>query len=146
MRAFTTAAVLTLVLSGPGATRDPAQTDQQAVQGDWEVVEHLPADAIPPVVYTRVVFAGDKLTLHCRLEDQTASVTCTFKLDPKGSPKQMDFTPARGGKPYLAIYALKDGKLRIAYRGPTSTRPKDFADTRAGNLVTTFLTLKPRSA
>jgi hypothetical protein len=45
------------------------------------------------------------------------------------------------------LYEFKDGKLRVCYRGPGSTRPKDFDDMADGNMATTFfvLKLKPKS-
>ena len=70
-----------------------------------------------------------------------------FKLDPEASPKEIDFTPTdkdnpNKGKAYLGLYEVTAGRLRICYRGPGSTRPKDFNDKSAGNEVTTFVVLK----
>jgi hypothetical protein len=48
---------------------------------------------------------------------------------------------ANKGRTYEGLYEVKDGKLRICYRGPDSTRPKDFEDTSAGNTRTTFISL-----
>jgi uncharacterized protein (TIGR03067 family) len=71
-------------------------------------------------------------------------------LDPKAAPKQIDFAPTEGaskGQTYLGLYEVADGRLRLCYRGPGSTRPKDFEDKSAGNAVTVFISLvRPKAA
>ena len=123
----------------PAVTRaDEPKGDKTAIQGTWELTARG-KPAIPDVVCERVVFKGDKLTFHYKLDGKRSTTECTFKLDPTADPKQIDFTRAdedKKGKPYLGIYELKDGKLRLNYRGPGSTRPKDFKDESAGNDVT----------
>ena len=50
------------------------------------------------------------------------------------------------GKTYLGLYEFKDRELRICYRGPGSSRPKDFADKAADGSSTVFIVLKPSAA
>ncbi len=123
------------------ARADEPKDDKIAIQGTWELTARG-KPAIPDIVCERIVFKGDKLTFHYKLDGKRFTTECTFKLDPTAKPKRIDFTfsPTDGdddkGKPYLGIYELKDGKLRLNYRGPTSTRPKDFKDEIDGTLVT----------
>jgi uncharacterized protein (TIGR03067 family) len=134
-----------LLWSGLSVAEDKPKTDQDAIQGAWELVART-EPAKPDVVCERVVFKGDKLTFHYRLDDQRSTSECTFKLDPTAKPKKIDFTPTAGdskGKVYLGIYEFKDGELCICYRGPGSTRPKGFDDVRAGNNVTVGYTFAP---
>jgi uncharacterized protein (TIGR03067 family) len=141
MRLVACVACVLLVCRAAGEDK-PQGGDEKAFQGTWEVVEHLPgAKAQPPVVYYKVVVAGTKLTLHSKLGDKTHATECEFKLDPTTAPKQLDLISPRWGT-YPGLYEFKDGKLRLCYRGPGSTRPKDFDDAAAGNQVTTFLVLK----
>lgn len=112
--------------------------DKAAIQGTWELTGRgKPAE--PDVVCEKVVFKGDTLTFHYLFDGKRFTTECVFKLDAATDPKQIDFTrteDGKKGKPYLGIYELKDGKLRLNYRGPESTRPKDFKDELAGTNVT----------
>ena len=96
-------------------------------------------------MYVKAVFKGDKLTLYSELAGKNNEIECTFKLDATVTPKRIDFAPVTGankGQTYSGLYEFKGGELRICYRGPRSTRPKDFNDEGDGKFATTFLVLK----
>ena len=130
-----------------GTAQDKPLEDARRIQGVWvwDRTEKQ-SEAQPQILIEEIIFRGDTLTFHYRFGDQRTTSKCAFSLDPKASPKQINFTPADGtnqGKTYLGIYEFKDGLLKIAYRGPGSTRPKDFTDKAAGNDSTVFIHLKP---
>jgi uncharacterized protein (TIGR03067 family) len=120
--------------------------DETAIQGTWELIARSkPAE--PDIVCERIVFEGEKMTFHYSLNGKRFTTECTFKLDPTTTPKRIDFTKTgdnKNSKPYLGIYEFKNGELRISYRGPQSTRPKDFSDERDGTLVTVGYTFEPK--
>ncbi len=124
-----------------------APGDGALLQGSWEWDPAVPPpEAIPQVLVERVVVKGDTLTFHYRLGDQRSTHVTRFTLDEKGSPKRIDFTPVGGanaGRTYFGLYDVKDGKLRLCYRGPGSTRPKDFGDKQEPNssAATAFIDL-----
>ncbi len=133
-----------------GTAQDKLKDDAQRIQGswDWDPAEEQ-SDAQPQVILERVVVKGAKLTFHYRLDDQRSTSTTEFTLDPKTAPKQIDFTPTEGAnksKTYLGLYEIDDGRLKMCYRGPGSTRPKDFDDKIAVNVATVFIHLKPSPA
>jgi uncharacterized protein (TIGR03067 family) len=131
-------------MTGAGSAGDDSKGDEKAIQGTWEVIEQ--PEALPKVVYDKIVFKGNKLIMYLSLGEQKAEAECEFKLDPSANPKQIDFTPLAGankGKPFRGLYEFKDGKLMICYRGQGASRPKDFGDKIDGTIGTTFLVLKP---
>ena len=146
MRAQLFPVLLAFILtSGQSLGQAVTKTDQEILQGIWKPIQQLPI-AIPDIRYVRLEFKGDKLTWHSRLDEQVGKAETKFKIDQKANPKTIDFTPTDGGnkdQTYVGIYEVKGGVLRIAYRGPGATRPKDFLDKADGNNATTFLTLKP---
>jgi uncharacterized protein (TIGR03067 family) len=102
------------------------------------------------VLLERVVIKGDTLTFHYNLDGKKFTSATKFKLDPTASPKQIDFTPTAGGnkgRTYLGLYEVKAEQLKLCYRGPESTRPKDFDDEHDPNTngTTTFIVLKRAS-
>ena len=106
-----------------------------ALQGEWELTARgKPAE--PDIVCERITFKGDKLTFHYLFNGKRFTSECTFSVDPTTAPGQIDFRPSEEQERlYLGIYELKDRALRFNYRGPGSTRPKDFKDASAGNDV-----------
>jgi uncharacterized protein (TIGR03067 family) len=141
MKAISVGVWMCLVLTTTGRSDDrPAADDMKSVQGLWEVTEHTPQGE-PKVTYTKVVFTDDKLVMHSTLGGRTYSVECTFKLSTGDGVKRIDFGPSKE-RTYPGLYEIKDGKLRICYRGPGSSRPKNFDDKLDGTAVTTFLVLK----
>jgi uncharacterized protein (TIGR03067 family) len=128
-----------------GTAQDKSKDDTHRIQGtwDWDPAE-AQSDAEPQVILERVVIKGNKLTFHYQLGDQRFTSTTEFKLNPQKGPKEIDFTPLEGankGKTYLGLYEIMKGRLKICYRGPGSTRPKDFDDKVEGNNGTAFVHL-----
>lgn len=143
-------AVCTLCLTGVG--KDNPKDDAKLVQGSWDWDPTAKrSEAKPVVILERVDIKGGTLTFHYSLNDMKFATPCKFTLDPKASPKEIDFTPTdednpSKGKIYLGLYEVNAGQLRICYRGPGSTRPKNFNDKSAGNDLTVFIVLKPSPA
>ena len=124
-----------------------AKDDATLLQGVWHWdPDAKQSEAKPVVLLERVVVKDAKLTFHYKLDGKAFTSETTFKLDPKAFPRAIDFTPTEGankGKTYLGLYELRDGKLKICYRRPGSTRPKNFLDKAQGTGLTTFIVLKP---
>ena len=71
----------------------------------------------------------------------------SVQAEPDRLPKEIDFTPTEGGnkgKTYRGLYEVKAGRLRFCYRGPGSSRPRDFSDQHdpKTNGGTVFIVLK----
>ncbi len=143
-----TALAVCLVSGFGGTAEDKPKSDSQLLQGswDWDPAVEQP-DAVPPILLERIVIKGNTLTFHYSLEGKKTPCTTEFKLDPKASPKEIDFTTTGWGKDqtYRGLYEVKDGQLKICYRGPGCTRPKNFDDKREPNstFTTVFIVLKP---
>ena len=137
-----------VALGATGAAEDKPKDDATAVQGTWvTVARSKPAE--PDIICEQVVFKGDKLTFHYKFDGKQFTTECTFKLDSTASPKRIDFTPADGGnkgKAYPGIYEFKDGELWFAYRGPDSTRPKNFTDEQEKNNGTVWYAFESAKA
>jgi uncharacterized protein (TIGR03067 family) len=131
-----------------GAAQDRPKTDRQLVQGIWDWDPDVKQqDLRPQVALERVVIKGDTLTFHYNLDGKKFTSATTFKLNATASPREIDFIPTEGsnkGKTYRGLYEVKAGRLRICYRGPGSSRPKDFDDKRDPkiNRGTMFIVLK----
>lgn len=148
--------VLTVVAIGllgfTSVAQEKPKDDAQLVQGSWDCAPTAKqADAQPQVLLERVVIKGDTLTFHYSMDGKEFTTAAKFTLNPKASPKEIDFTPtdkdnSNKGKVYLGLYEIKAGQLRICYRGPGSTRPKSFTDMQDGTNMTTFIVLKPSPA
>ena len=123
------------------------QGDVLLLQGSWDWDPAVKQPLINPQIDTeRVVIKDNALVIHYRHKVDTWTSETEFTLDPSADPKTIDFTPTTGanqGKTYLGRYEIKDGKLRICYRGPGSTRPTGFDDKGNGNAGTTTLHLVP---
>lgn len=122
--------------------------DVQRIQGSWDWDPNArQSDAEPVILVERVVIKGDTLTIHYKMDGVRFTTPTKFTLNAAGSPREIDFTPtdkanSNFGKNYLGLYEVKEGQLKICYRGPGSTRPKSFNDTFTGTDQTTFLVLK----
>jgi uncharacterized protein (TIGR03067 family) len=139
MRAPQTSVIALAFFGGvAGWGQEQPRDDNQAIQGSWRVVDQQP-EAKPDVRYESIDFVGDKLVWHSRLDNQRGVTETTFKLDPAANPKALDFTNKHGQ--YVGIYELKDGKLKICYRGPGKKRPAVF---KAGDEAL-LITLVPQS-
>lgn len=113
-----------------------AAEDSQTIQGVW-IAQSMEADGKPAppeaVKKVRFTFKGDKLLVRGNFSDDRED-ECTYKLDPKQSPKHLQFTPPKEEKPVLAIYEIKGDELKICTRNPSSPdgRPTGFT-TKAGS-------------
>jgi uncharacterized protein (TIGR03067 family) len=140
------AAVVCLLWDLSGVAQNTPKGDAQLVQGSWDWDPAAKqSDAKPVILLERVVIKGDMLTFHYNLDGKKSTSPTKFKLDSTASPKRLDFTPTGGsnkGKTYLGLYEVKPQHLKICYRGPGSTRPKDFNDKLDGNDGTVFIVLK----
>jgi uncharacterized protein (TIGR03067 family) len=135
-----------LLCGSIGVAQDKPKDDVKLIKGswDWDPAEKQ-SDAIPQT--EKIVSTEDKMTFHYNFNGKKFTTECTFKLNQDGSPKEIDFTPTEGGnkeKPYPGLYEFKAGQLKICYRGPGATRPKNFDDTHdtKTNLSTVFIYLK----
>jgi uncharacterized protein (TIGR03067 family) len=132
-----------------GLAQEKPKEDAQLLQGSWDWDPAAKqSDAEPVVLLERIVIKGDSLKFHYSLDGKKFVTATEYKIDPTKSPKQINFAPtdkdnAGKGLTYFGLYELKDGQLKICYRGPGSTRPKSFNDKADGNNGTTFITLKP---
>jgi uncharacterized protein (TIGR03067 family) len=120
------------------------KTDQEKLQGTWKVVEYSP-EALPKITLDQLLFKGTKLIWNY----EGRFTETDYTLNPTTTPKSIDFTPIAGGnqgKAYHGIYELEDGKLKICYRGPGSSRPKNFNDKAEGNNGSVYIVLQREPA
>ena len=109
------------------------------LQGVWNA-KSMEADgkAAPPdaVKRMRFTFRGDKLLIRGNFSDDR-EVECSFRVDARQSPKQLDFTPPKQEKPILGIYEIVDGEMRVCMRheGSTHGRPTQFATEPNSQLI-----------
>ncbi len=149
MKSIITAVAALSLLGFTGVAEDKPKDDSQLVQGSWDL-DPAAKQFDAQMLLERVVIEGDTLTFHYSLRGRKSSTPTEFKLNPKASPKEIDFTPtdkdnANKGKTYFGLYEVKAGQLRICYRGPGENRPKDFNDKQAGTngTSTMFIVCKP---
>src|SRR5207247_1473634 len=108
-----------------------ADDEKDALQGVW-VAQHMESDGKPAapgaVKRMRFTFRGEKLLVRGNFDDDREE-ECTYKVDPRPSPKQLDFTPPKEGKPILGIYEVKGDELKVCLRHASSSegRPTEFA-------------------
>ena len=116
-----------LLASACAFADDKPKDDLQRVQGKWDWDPAMKqSDAIPQILLERAVIQGNSLDFHYIFDGKRFTTSTEITLYPGTTPKRIDFTPKDGankGKTYLGLYEINDGKLRICYRGPGSTRP-----------------------
>ncbi|MFT3882680.1 MAG: TIGR03067 domain-containing protein [Gemmatales bacterium] len=139
--------VLCLLSRLSGIADDKPKSDVQLFQGSWDW-DPAAKQSDSKILVEKVVIKGDTLTIHYNLNGKRNTTPTKFRLDSKATPKEIDFTPteknaANRGQTYLGLYEVRAGQLMICYRGPGSTRPKDFKDKSAGNDATVYIVLKP---
>jgi uncharacterized protein (TIGR03067 family) len=129
--------VACLVMALPTGSR--AADDSDALQGVW-VAQSMesegkaaPAAAVKKMRFT---FKKDKLLIKGNFDDDREE-ECTWKVDPKKTPKQLDFTPPKEKKAILGIYKLRGDELTICLRHASSDkgRPTEFATKADTQLV-----------
>jgi uncharacterized protein (TIGR03067 family) len=131
---------LFLLLQGTGM----AGGDADALQGVW-VAQSLEADGKPApadaIKLMRFTFKGDRLLLRGNARDNREE-ECAYKIDPKQSPKQLDFTMPNEKMPILGIYAVMGDELKLCIRHASNSsegRPTSFSTTAGKGLVLVVL-------
>ena len=126
-----------LLVAAARAEDKPAKTDKEKIQGTWALVSgERDGKPIPEErrKNSKVVFAGDKLTIHNKDNEAEG----TFKLNPDKKPKQIDVD--LGGQQAKGIYQLDGDTLKLANAKPGEERPKEFPKKEGSGL--TVATLK----
>jgi uncharacterized protein (TIGR03067 family) len=144
MRAVLFAAFCFLAVADlPQTAGGAGQDDKDALQGVW-VAQSMESDGRPAppeeVKRMRLTFRGDKLLLRGNFDDDREE-ECAYKVDPKPSPKQLDFTPPKEPKPILCIYEVKGDELKVCLRHASSSegRPTEFATKQGSKLILVVL-------
>ncbi len=136
-RAMLVAFGVGLLVVAAGAEDKSAQGDKDKLQGTWALVsgEHdgqpIPAESAKTI---KLVFAGDKVTLHVNEQKNEG----TFKLAPDKKPKEIDLDMESGA--VKGIYQLDGDTLKIAHGKVGDPRPKELPKKEGSGL--TFATLK----
>lgn len=114
------------------------KTDQELIQGTWEVVGRVKNGQSEDVKEKPVTltFANDSMTEFKAGEKKAVG---GFTLDPATAPKRITMTGKEGdhaGATFEGIYDLSGDKLKIAYgvRDP-KTPPKDFSGGEGSGLL-----------
>jgi uncharacterized protein (TIGR03067 family) len=148
---FIAAMFLGMLTCCPAEPDDKEKIDAARLQGKWDWDQSEPqSDAEPKSALERIVIKDDTLTFHYRhidprSKEKTSTASTVFKLNPHTSPKQIDIIPTEGGnkgKTYHGIYEFENGRLKMCYRGPGASRPKNFDDKADGNAGTFFIYVK----
>ena len=121
---------------------DDARTDQDKLQGAWQVTEGV-SDGRPvpreQLERMKVAFAGEKMSIFPPDGDGRRTVENTFRLDPGKKPAAIDATRAEGGsegKTASGIYELDGDTLRLCLPArPEKDRPTEFAAPEKSGLV-----------
>jgi RNA polymerase sigma factor (sigma-70 family) len=118
-----------------GQKKPAAATDQEKLQGTWEVVELVvKGDKVLPnnEAKAAVVFKGDefRFLVTPNGKDSITRTAATFKLDPAKSPRTIDATATEGankGQVTLGIYELDGDDLKLCLSNErVATRPTAF--------------------
>jgi uncharacterized protein (TIGR03067 family) len=126
-----------LLVAAARAEDKSSSGDKEKLQGTWVLVsgEHdgqpIPEDVAKTV---KLVFAGDKVTLHHNDQKNEG----TFKLAPGKKPKEIDLDMDSGA--VKGIYQLDGDTLKLANAKPGDERPKEFPKKEGSGL--TVATLK----
>jgi uncharacterized protein (TIGR03067 family) len=130
-----------LLVATAKAEDKPAKGDKEKIQGTWALVsgEHdgqpIPEEAAKNI---KLVFAGDKFTLH----NNDRKTEGTFTLGPDKKPKEIDVD--LGGGAAKGIYQLDGDALKIAHGKVGDPRPKEFPKKAGDGLsVAVFKRAKP---
>jgi uncharacterized protein (TIGR03067 family) len=155
MRRFLVATILTstAVAIAPPALAQTPDKEAKLVQGRWRVIsaEYNGCEIFGPIAFlkgeflgkTTVIIEKDRLTF--RVEDLDVEQKAAFRLDPKKTPRQIDFRAISEGKDLTlklfrgmerdkarskdtvgeGIYALDGDRLTLCWRMEPSTSPKD---------------------
>ena len=110
--------------------KDEVKKELARFEGTWKWVSiemedmKLSADAVE---HPRLKLMGDKFTVS---EENNASFSGTFKVDPSKKPKTIDVTFTDGpqkGKKALGIYELEGDTYKVITDPAGKSRPTEFA-------------------
>jgi uncharacterized protein (TIGR03067 family) len=124
----------------------PAMTDRDRIQGDWEFealeFEGKPvkeADLPEALRKIKLTFKGDRVT-------NSAAGDGNFALDEKAKPKTIDLAAVKDGKIRVLpmLYELEGDKLRLCYPldPEQKDRPRAFSSSN-GQIILTLKRTKP---
>jgi uncharacterized protein (TIGR03067 family) len=134
--------LIALTLSSLAMTQ-PTASGENPLQGVW-IAQSMeangkpaPADAVKRMQFT---FKGDKLYIKGNFDDDREE-ECPYKIDPKQSPKHLEFSPPKEKKPILGIYEVKGNELKLCLRHGSSSggRPTAFQTKTESGLVLILL-------
>jgi len=139
--------------TGPSDPPSPTPTPNigkgdDPLQGVW-VGQTMEADGMAApseaVKRMRFTFKDGKLLVRGNFDDDREE-DCTYRIDPKQSPKHLDFTTPTEKKPVLAIYDVNGNELKVCLRHASSSdgRPTAFA-TKAGSKLVLIVFKKEKS-
>jgi len=135
-RKVSVALVIGLLIATAGAEDKSAKGDKDKLQGTWAMVsgerdgKPIPEEATKN---TKVVFAGDKMTIH----NKDRKTEGAFKLNTDKKPKQIDVD--LGGKQGKGIYQLEGDTLKVAHGEAGAPRPKDFSSKEGSGVTVVVL-------
>ena len=129
---FKVLALALLLTAGATAHQGDGKTDQEKIQGDWElvslVVDGEKADL--PEGGMILTFKGDRVTVT---ENKEKAEPDPFKLDETRNPREIDYLKAK--KTVRGLYELKGDTLRMAFLEGFEKRPASFTDKGVGVLT-----------
>src|SRR5262249_53974200 len=112
-----------------------SKLDDKSTDGTWQLVsaelagKSLPAEAIKSI---KMILKNGTYTVYAESEDRG-----TVQVDTSKCPATLDITGTEGpnkGKTFLAIYELKDNRMKVCYDLSGKSRPTEFK-TKAGTLL-----------
>ena len=135
MRVFTLCLAVVLCAHYFAESAMSSKLDDKSTDGTWQLVsaelagESLPAEAIKSI---KMILKNGTYTVYAESEDRG-----TVQVDTSKSPATLDITGTEGpnkGKTFLAIYELKDNRMKVCYDLSGKSRPTEFK-TKAGTLL-----------
>jgi uncharacterized protein (TIGR03067 family) len=140
--------VLSSVVVGVSIGADTAVPDEKAIAGSWRVVAcELEQKLLPEKQFKDLDYQlkADGTWALKGGPGFPKAAAGAFTLDPKVSPKTIDFTPGDGpykGKTFRGIYQLEGDELKACFAFPGKERPKTFL-TGDGSVLEFWRRAKP---
>jgi uncharacterized protein (TIGR03067 family) len=114
-------------------TQASARSDLDAVQGHWvpeEVISNGQTASADDLAQVKLAIKGKSYSV----ETANGEDEGTFELVESSHPKQMNVV-TRNGDQIAAIYAVRDGRLRVCYAVNGADRPTEFKSTEGSDHV-----------
>lgn len=136
------ALALTAILTLSAA--DASKSDKEAVAGGWKVAacelesKLLPESAFKDLLYSMAADGTWKLSGGPGFPKSTGG---RFELNPKATPKTIDFIPSDGpfkDKTFQGIYQVEGDELKACFAFPGKDRPKTYLTQPESGLVLEF--------